>query len=111
MRTYQLDQLFGLALTDARFFCQLREVTEEALARFDLTESEERAILEIAPSVCSVEELAVRLEDWRVCARSAPAEARAEDQFTTLNPTVWRLSPTNTTQAEAIPECVSYKVG
>lgn len=108
-RTYQLDQLFGLALTDDRFFGQLREVPEEALTRFALTESEEQAILDIVPSVSSIEELATRLEDWRACARGSSVDARAEERVAAPS-TIWRLSPTNTTQAEPVPECVSYQV-
>jgi hypothetical protein len=64
MKKYELDRLFGLALTDARFFQHLREEPEKAIARFALTESETRAVLEIAPNANSIEDLAVQLDSW-----------------------------------------------
>jgi hypothetical protein len=107
MQTFRLDQLFGLALTDARFFRQLREVPKAALAQFDLTESEERAILDIAASVNSIEELAMRLEHWQMCVSDASVEARGEDHIAVLSPTAWRLWPAKVSQVAAIPERVS----
>jgi hypothetical protein len=111
VRTYQLDKLFGLALTDARFFNQLRETPERALTEFSLTASEAQAVLSIVPSVRSIEELAVRLEDWEARFCADPVEARAEDQLAALRPPMWRLSLTNTAQAEPVPECVRAHAG
>jgi hypothetical protein len=64
MIRFELDRLFGLALTDARFFRQLRECPGQAIMRFDLTESEARAVLDIAPEIKSIHELAVQLDLW-----------------------------------------------
>jgi hypothetical protein len=61
---FELDRLFGLALTDARFFRQLREHPYQAVSRFDLTETEARAVLRIAPSARSIQELALELDAW-----------------------------------------------
>lgn len=61
---FQLDRLFGLALTDTRFFRQLREHPKQAAARFELTEPEMRAVVNIAPAVRSIEDLALQLDSW-----------------------------------------------
>ena len=75
MAEFELDQLFGLALTDARFFRQLREHPGRAVAQFQLTDSETQAVLNIAPAVTTVQELAVELDVWmtRVVADTVPA--------------------------------------
>jgi hypothetical protein len=64
MARFELDRLFGQALTDARFFRQLQERPQEAVVQFQLTESEVRAVLEIAPAVSSVQDLAIQLDSW-----------------------------------------------
>jgi hypothetical protein len=64
MERYELDRLFGLALTDARFFRQLREHPYHAVSQFELTDSETRAVVSIAPAVSTIQELAVQLDVW-----------------------------------------------
>ncbi len=64
MARFELDRLFGLALTDSRFFRQLRERPAVAGAQFELTESEEQAVLNIAPSADSIQQLALQLDVW-----------------------------------------------
>jgi hypothetical protein len=64
MSGFELDRLFGLALTDARFFRQLREQPYQAVSRFDLTETEAQAVLRIAPTARSIQELALELDAW-----------------------------------------------
>jgi hypothetical protein len=64
MRRFELDRLFGLALTDSRFYRQLREDPFGAVAEFDLTEEETQAVLRIVPLSQSVRELAMRLDAW-----------------------------------------------
>jgi hypothetical protein len=71
MTRFELDRLFGLALTDARFFRQLRECPSQAIMRFDLTESEARAVLDIAPEIDSVQELAMQLDLWMTSSEGA----------------------------------------
>jgi hypothetical protein len=64
MARFELDRLFGLALTDSRFFRQLRECPAVAVAQFELTESEEQAVLSIAPTADSIQQLALQLDLW-----------------------------------------------
>lgn len=64
MARYELDRLFGLALTDARFFRQLCEQPYQAVAQFELTESETQAVARIAPGVATIQELALQLDAW-----------------------------------------------
>lgn len=79
MRRFELDRLFGLALTDSRFYRQLREDPYRAVAEFDLTEEETQAVLCIVPLACSIGDLAMRLDAWMTgmeqeAAIVAPAE-------------------------------------
>jgi hypothetical protein len=84
MRRFELDRLFGLALTDSRFYRQLREDPYRAVAEFDLTEEETEALLCIVPLASSIGDLAMRLDAWMTgveqeAATPAPAErSRAE---------------------------------
>jgi len=64
MRRFELDRLFGLALTDSRFYRQLREDPYRVVAEFDLTEQETQAVLRIVPLSRSIEDLAMRLDAW-----------------------------------------------
>lgn len=64
MMDYELDRLFGLAMTDARFFRQLKEEPRQAAAQFELTELEMQAVMHIAPAVSSIEDLALQLDAW-----------------------------------------------
>jgi hypothetical protein len=64
MARFELDRLFGWALTDSRFFQQLRDEPYRALAGFDLTEEETQAVLSIAPFAYSIEDLAMQLDAW-----------------------------------------------
>jgi hypothetical protein len=86
MARFELDRLFGLALTDARFFRQLREHPREAVDRFELTEPETKAVLSIAPTVSSIDDLAWQLESWMTSDVSATAEAIIEDHFADVGP-------------------------
>ncbi len=79
MRRFELDRLFGLALTDSRFYRQLREDPYRAVAEFDLTEEETQAVLCIVPLARSIGDLAMRLDVWltgmeQEAATVAPAE-------------------------------------
>ena len=78
MMGFELDKLFGLALTDARFFRELREHPYQAVAQFELTEPEEQAVLHIAPRVESIQELALRLDAWMAENTASPVKAPAE---------------------------------
>ena len=80
MADYTLDRLFGLALTDARFFRELRENTPEAITQFDLSAPEEHAVLCIAPIVRSIEELAKRLDSWMNCQPTEPVAVHSQNQ-------------------------------
>ena len=64
MARFELDRLFGLALTDDRFFRHLRERPQQAMLQFDLTEPEAQAVLSIAPKASSVQDLATQLDSW-----------------------------------------------
>ena len=64
MARFELDRLFGMALTDDRFFRQLRERPRQAMQKFDLTEPEAQAVLSIAPRASSVQDLAAQLDLW-----------------------------------------------
>lgn len=64
MSGFELDRLFGLALTDARFFRQLREHPYQAVSGFSLSEPEAQAVMRIAPSARSIQELALELDAW-----------------------------------------------
>lgn len=85
MTRIELDRLFGLALTDSRFYRQLREDPYRAVAEFDLTEAETQAVLRIVPLARSIEDLAMRLDAWMTgieqeAVMVAPAErSQAED--------------------------------
>ena len=75
---FELDRLFGLALTDARFFRQLREQPYQAVAQFELTEPEEQAVLHIAPGIESIQELALQLDAWMTENTASSVKAPAE---------------------------------
>jgi hypothetical protein len=74
MARFELDQLFGLALTDSRFFRQLREHPRQAIVQFELSESETQAVLDIAPQISSIQELATRLDSWMTSHAGAVAQ-------------------------------------
>jgi hypothetical protein len=79
MARFELDRLFGWALTDSRFFRQLRDDPYRAMAEFDLTSEEKQAVLSIAPGVRSVEDLAMQLDAWMAGSeKDAVAAAPAE---------------------------------
>lgn len=90
---FQLDRLFGLALTDARFFRQLREHPKQAAARFELTEPEMRAIVNIAPAIRSIEDLALRLDSWMTSDAPSAVPAFAEEPLAEYEYAVPRSSP------------------
>jgi hypothetical protein len=75
MARFELDRLFGLALTDARFYNQLRDRPHHAISQFQLTEPETEAVISIAPTTNSIQELALRLDSWMTgTAKSTVAE-------------------------------------
>jgi hypothetical protein len=78
---FELDRLFGLALTDAHFFHRLRQRPQEIVAQFSLTASEAMAVLDIAPAASSVEELAVQLDLWMTSNAPAPVRAPSEERL------------------------------
>lgn len=79
MARFELDRLFGWALTDSRFLRQLRDDPYRAIAEFDLTEEEKQAVLNIAPCARSIEDLAMQLDAWMVGSdRDAVTVAPAE---------------------------------
>jgi hypothetical protein len=79
MESFELDRLFGLALTDARFFRQLREHPYQAVAQFELTEPETQAVVHIAPRINSTQELAVQLDSWMTSQVLRDADVRVEE--------------------------------
>jgi len=86
MRRFELDRLFGLAMTDSRFYRQLREDPYRVVAEFDLSEEETQAVLCIVPLAHSIRDLAMRLDAWMTgmeqeAAMVAPAE-RSEAETT-----------------------------
>ena len=64
MQNYEIDRLFGQAVTDRRFFRQLCEQPHQALTQFELDELETQAVLGIALQVSTVGELAAQLDAW-----------------------------------------------
>jgi len=92
MARFELDRLFGLALTDARFFRLLRERPRQAIVQFDLSDSETQAVLHIAPAIGSIQELAMQLDSWMtssagtVCYEPAPDPAWALPRLSLLDP-------------------------
>ena len=91
MAKFELDRLFGLALTDARFFRLLRERPRQAIVQFDLTDSETQAVLHMAPEIGSIQEFAMRLDSWMtssagiVCYEPAPNPALALHRLALLD--------------------------
>jgi hypothetical protein len=91
MAKFEIDRLFGLALTDARFFRLLRERPHQAIVQFDLTDSETQAVLHIAPEIGSIQEFAMRLDSWMtsnagaVCYEPAPNPALALHRLSLLD--------------------------
>jgi len=85
MARFELDRLFGLALTDTHFFRQLREHPQEAVARFQLTELEVRAVLDIAPAVTSIQDLATQLDSWMTSDVPAIVPVGTEERLTNLD--------------------------
>jgi hypothetical protein len=76
MARFELDRLFGLALTDARFYRQLRDRPQQAVRQFQLTEQETQAVIRIAPTTDSIQELAVRLDSWMTETAESPVAER-----------------------------------
>lgn len=64
MQNYEIDRLFGQAITDRRFFRQLCEQPHQVLTQFELDEFETQAVLGIALQVSTVTELAAQLDAW-----------------------------------------------
>ncbi len=64
MQNYEIDRLFGQAVTDRRFFRQLCEQPHQILTQFELDELETQAVLGIALQVSTVGELAAQLDAW-----------------------------------------------
>jgi hypothetical protein len=91
MSRFELDRLFGTALTDARFFQHLRERPDQAVARFRLTESEARAVIDMAPAANSIEELAISLDSWMARRESGAAETHVGAQPAQLEPAAPQL--------------------
>ena len=85
MDSFELDRLFGLALTDARFFRGLKERPHHAVAQFDLTDLEAKAVVDIAPVVNTVEDLAVRLDRWMTQQEQGLFEPLSEPGFIGLD--------------------------
>ena len=84
MVDYELDRLFGLALTDARFFQHLKEEPHHAVAQFALTDSEARAVADIAPAVSTVQDLATQLDRWMM-QQEQDAKACPQPEFIGLD--------------------------
>jgi len=64
MENYEIDRLFGQAVTDQRFFRQLCEQPHQVLTQFELDELETQAVSGIALQVSTVGELATQLDAW-----------------------------------------------
>jgi hypothetical protein len=91
MSEFELDRLFGTALTDARFFQHLRERPDQAIARFRLTASEARAVVDMAPAANSIEELAISLDSWRARQESEAAGTHVGTRPAQLEPAAPQL--------------------
>jgi hypothetical protein len=100
MARFELDRLFGWALTDSRFFQQLRDDPYRAIAEFDLTEAETQAVLSIAPFACSIEDLAMRLDAWMTGSESDAVTVVPAKQALMADPVLGRLPPTLRTDHE-----------
>lgn len=85
MVKFELDRLFGLALTDARFFQHLRARPHHAVAQFALTDLEAKAVVDIAPAANTVEDLATRLDCWMMQQEQGITEPCPEPEFIVLN--------------------------
>jgi hypothetical protein len=92
MEQFELDRLFGLALTDARFFQKLRQRPQDVVTQFSLTESEARAVLEIAPTAGSVEDLAAQLDSWMISNVETTSQVPLEELLINLDPFAQRPS-------------------
>ena len=92
MTRFELDRLFGMAFTDARFFDHLKKHPQKVIERFELTESEAQAVLRIAPVARSTEDLALQLDSWMTDAATAGVEDSPEPQFVGFDSAVQRLS-------------------
>jgi hypothetical protein len=92
MERFELDRLFGMALTDARFFDHLKKYPHKVIERFELTESEAQAVLRIAPAARSTEDLALQLDSWMTEAASPAVEPSQEPQFVGFDSAVQQLS-------------------
>ncbi len=104
MDRYELDRLFGMALTDTRFFQDLREQPLRAMAQFELTEPETRAVLDIAPVVASVEDLAIRLDQWMTHREAQQAAALARGALIGLDSAAHRFSISNDVLLKMVQE-------
>jgi hypothetical protein len=104
MDRYELDRLFGMALTDARFFQHLREQPLRAMAQFQLTEPETRAVLDIAPVAASVGELATRLDQWMTHREAQQAAALSKGALIGLDLAAQRFSISNDVLLKMIQE-------
>jgi hypothetical protein len=85
MAKFELDRLFGRALTDARFFRQLRDKPHQAVAQFSLTDLEARAVIDIAPGAATIEDLAIQLDRWMTQEDRSLQEPCPETQFIGFN--------------------------
>jgi hypothetical protein len=104
MGKFELDRLFGMALTDARFFQHLREQPHKAVAQFGLTEQEAQAVLDVAPIASSVEDLAVRLDSWIAHTEYERIETRVEGPFIGLSSAAQSYSISNDVLLKMIQE-------
>lgn len=95
MTSFELDRLFGMALTDARFFQRLRDEPRQAVAQFALTDSEAVAVMHIAPTSRSIEDLATELDSWMTQRELEPAPTCIEAQFIGLNSAARKFSISN----------------
>lgn len=91
MVRFELDRLFGWALTDSRFFRQLRDDPYRAIAEFDLTEEETQAVLSIAPFARSTEDLAMQLDAWMTGSETDAVTVRPAERTTAAGPVLGRL--------------------
>ena len=89
MQNYEIDRLFGQAVTDRRFFRQLCERPHQVLPQFELDELEAEAVLGIALQVSTVGELADRLDAWMM---QRTAETRVAIPVPQTSPALQNLS-------------------
>jgi hypothetical protein len=93
-----------MALTDTRFFQHLREQPLRAMAQFELTEPETRAVLDIAPVAASVEDLTIRLDQWMTHREAQQAAALTRGALIGLDSAAHRFSISNDVLLKMVQE-------